>query len=94
MPREIKTAEEITNTMQGWLASSDAMNGRCRGCGPPLPIRLPMANVSGCNWAVIGFPNLIPGCAAPVQDVVAPARRISNYPIPNCYVSGCGENPR
>jgi hypothetical protein len=82
MPREIKTAEEITNTMQAWLASSDAMDGRCRGCGAPLPTRLPMADVSGCNWAVTGFPNLIPGCAAVVQDVVARARRMFQLPNP------------
>jgi hypothetical protein len=80
MPREIKTAEEIKNTMQAWLDSSDAINGRCRGYGPPFPIRLPMADVSGCNWAVTGFPNLIPGCAAVVQDVVARARRMFELP--------------
>ena len=80
MPREIKTAEEIRNTMQTWLDSSDAINGRCRGCGPPFPIRLPMADVSGCNWAVTGFPNLIPGCAAVVQDIVARARRMFELP--------------
>jgi hypothetical protein len=82
MPREIKTAEEIRNTMQAWLASSDAIKGQCRGCGPPLPIRLPMNDVSGCNWAVTVFPNLIPGCAAVVQDVVARARRAFQLPNP------------
>jgi hypothetical protein len=80
MPREIKTVEEIRDTIQAWLASSDAINGSCRGCGPPMPIQLPMADVSGCNWAVTGFPKLIPGCAAVVQDVVARARRMFQLP--------------
>jgi hypothetical protein len=39
-----------------------------------------MADISGCNWAVAGFPNLIPGCAAVVQDVVARARRMFELP--------------
>ena len=80
MAREVKTAEEIRDIMQAWLDSSDVLNGQCRGCGAPSPVRLPMADVSGCNWTATAFPKLIPGCAAVVQEVVARARRMYELP--------------
>jgi hypothetical protein len=75
MAREVKTAEEIRDIMQGWLDSSDVLNGQCRGCAAPSPRRLPMADVSGCNWTAIAFPNLLTGCAEVVQEVLRRARR-------------------
>lgn len=75
MFREVKTAEEIRDIMQAWLDSSDVLNGQCRGCGAPSPIRLATADVSGCNWTATTFPKLVPGCAAVVQEVLARARR-------------------
>lgn len=80
MAREVKTAEEIRDIMQAWLDSSDVLNGQCRGCGAPSPIRLPMVDVSGCNWTATAFPKLIPGCVAVVQEVLARARRMYELP--------------
>ena len=34
-----------------------------------------MADVSGCNWTAIAFPNLLAGCAVVVQEVLRRARR-------------------
>jgi len=78
MIREVMTVEEIRDVMQVWIGESTALNGTCRECGAPTPVRLTMADVSGCNWTVIGFPNLVPCCSSVVQDVVTRARRTYN----------------
>lgn len=68
------TAEEIRAELRRRIEACGDLDGRCRGCGAPLPRVTSPKEIDGPNWSVEGFPDLIHGCFGVILKIVDQAR--------------------
>ena len=63
-------AEEIQIELKRRIETCDDLEGKCRGCGIPIPRAVTPKNVGDPNWIVEGLPELAPGCFGAILKIV------------------------
>jgi hypothetical protein len=56
------TKEEIQAEIQRRIATSNELDGDCKGCRAPTPRYADPNTNNGCNWRVDVFPGVVSGC--------------------------------
>ncbi|MCP3707675.1 hypothetical protein M3I54_11870 [Paraburkholderia sp. CNPSo 3274] len=75
MAKLIATAEQIQAEIQRRISESTALDGDCRDCRAPSPVRLDPDENAECNWTVTVFPGVEPGCLDFVKAVTREVMR-------------------
>jgi hypothetical protein len=70
MVRKCAAVEETQIELKRRIALCDDQNGRCRGCGIPIPRAATPKNKDDPNWIVAGLPDLAPGCFGAILKIV------------------------
>jgi len=64
------TAEEIQSDLKERIERCEDRDGKCRGCGAPVPQAARPKEAGGANWIVKGLPELAPGCFGAIVGIV------------------------
>jgi hypothetical protein len=70
MIKKRAAVEEIRIELKRRIALCDAQDGKCRGCGIPIPRAVTPKNMGDPNWIVDGLPELAPGCFGAILKIV------------------------
>jgi hypothetical protein len=70
MIRKRAAVEEIQIELKRRIALCDDQDGKCRGCGIPIPRAVTPKNIDDPNWIVDGLPDLAPGCFGAILKIV------------------------
>lgn len=63
------TADDIRKEIQRRIETSTELDGDCKDCLAPSPIRIDPNENEGCNWTVNVFPSCTPGCLDFVKNI-------------------------
>ena len=74
MVKKRATTEKIQAELKRRIEACDDREGKCRGCGIPIPRAATPKEADGPNWSVEGLPDLAPGCFGVILKIVDQAR--------------------